>query len=56
MNAALRPPADALDSMSTGGKLKGLANLPEGQHIDVRKEIALVAGIGDRNVRTSQLC
>lgn len=40
----------ALDNMRTGGKLKGLANLPEAQHIDVRKEIARAAGVGDRNV------
>jgi len=40
----------ALDNMRTGGELKGLANLPEAQHIDVRKEIARAAGVGDRNV------
>jgi hypothetical protein len=40
----------ALDNMRTGGKFKGLANLPEAQHIDVRKEIARAAGVGDRNV------
>jgi hypothetical protein len=40
----------ALDNMRAGGKLKGLANLPEAQHIDVRKEIARIAGVGDRNV------
>jgi hypothetical protein len=39
----------ALDNMRAGGKFKGLANLPEA-HIDVRKEIARVAGVGDRNV------
>ena len=26
--------------MRAGGKYKGLANLPEAQHIDVRQEIA----------------
>jgi len=40
----------ALDNMRTGGKLKGLANLPEAHRIDVRKEIARAAGVGDRNV------
>jgi hypothetical protein len=40
----------ALDNMRAGGKLKGLANLPEAHHIDVRKEIARAARVGDRNV------
>jgi hypothetical protein len=40
----------ALENMRTGGKLKGWANLPEAQHINVRKEIARAAGVGDRNV------
>lgn len=40
----------ALDNMHVGGKLKGLANLPEAQHTNVRKEIARAAGVGDRNV------
>jgi hypothetical protein len=40
----------ALENMRTGGKLKGLANLPEAQHVNVRKEIARAAGVGDRNV------
>jgi hypothetical protein len=42
----------ALANMSAGGKFKGLANLPEAQHIDVRQEIARVAGVGGggRNV------
>jgi hypothetical protein len=44
----------ALDNMRTGGKLKGLANLPEAQHIDVRREIARIAGVGDRNVSNVQ--
>jgi hypothetical protein len=40
----------ALDNMRTGGKCKGLANLPEAQHIDVRQQIADAAGVGTRNV------
>ena len=40
----------ALDNMSTGGKLKGLANLPEAQQVDVRQEISNVAGSCPRNV------
>ena len=40
----------ALDNMRAGGKYKGLANLPEAQHIDVRQEIADAAGVGARNV------
>ena len=44
----------ALDNMRAGGKLKGLANLPEAQHIDVRREIARIAGVGDRNVSNVQ--
>jgi hypothetical protein len=40
----------ALDNMRAGGKYKGLANLPEAQQIDVRQEIARVAGVGARNV------
>ena len=42
-------------NMSAGGKYKGWANLPEAQHIEVRQEIARVAGVGARsvsNVRT----
>jgi hypothetical protein len=35
----------ALENMRAGGKYKGLANLPEAQHIDVRKEIARIAGV-----------
>jgi hypothetical protein len=34
----------------TGGKYKGLANLPEAKHIDVREEIANLAGVCARNV------
>jgi hypothetical protein len=42
----------ALENMRVGGKYKGLANLPEAQHIDVRQEIADFAGFGGcaRNV------
>jgi hypothetical protein len=40
----------ALENMRAGGKYKGLANLPEAQHIDVRQEIASTAGLGARNV------
>lgn len=40
----------ALDNMSTGGKYKGLAKLPDLQRIDVRQEIANLAGVRSRNV------
>ena len=40
----------ALENMRAGGMYKGLANLPEAQHIDVRQEIASAAGVGARNV------
>jgi hypothetical protein len=40
----------ARENMRTGGKYKGLANLPEAQHINVRQEIARVAGVGARSV------
>lgn len=40
----------ALNNMRLGGKYKGLANLPEVQHIDVRKQIAEKAGVCARNV------
>ena len=36
--------------MRTGGKYKGLADLPKAQHIDVRHELARAAGVGGRNV------
>jgi hypothetical protein len=36
----------ALENMRAGGKYKGLANLPEAHHIDVRQEIANFAGFG----------
>ena len=45
----------ALDNMREGGRYKGSANLPEVQHIDVRQEIARVAGVCPRyvsNVKT----
>jgi hypothetical protein len=40
----------AIDNMRDGGRYKGLANLPEAQHIDVRQEIARDLGVGARNV------
>lgn len=40
----------ALDNMRAGGKQKGLANLPDPERIDVRQQIATVAGVGARNV------
>jgi hypothetical protein len=40
----------ALDNMRNGGKYKGSANLPNPQHIDVRRQIAGIAGVGARNV------
>jgi hypothetical protein len=40
----------AVDNMRSGGKFKGLAILPKAQHINVRREIARIAGVGDRNV------
>jgi hypothetical protein len=36
----------ALANMRAGGKYKGLANLPEARHIDVRQEISNFAGFG----------
>lgn len=36
--------------MSTGGKHKGLANLPEDQHLVVAEEIAKIAGVGAHTV------
>ncbi|MGA2370788.1 MAG: hypothetical protein ACLPPV_16185 [Candidatus Korobacteraceae bacterium] len=44
----------ALENMRAGGKYKGLANLPEAQHIDVRQEIAGAAGVGARNVSNAK--
>jgi len=40
----------ARDNISAGGKHKGSAKLPEAQRIDVRKEIAEIAGVSARNV------
>ncbi len=42
----------ALTNMQIGGKYKGSANLPEARRIDVRQEVARVAGVGagGRNV------
>jgi len=40
----------ALDNMRNGGKHKGSAKLPNPQHIDVRRQIAEIAGVGARNV------
>jgi hypothetical protein len=40
----------ARENMRAGGKYKGSANLPEGQRIDVREEIARIARVGIRNV------
>ncbi|HJX83990.1 MAG TPA: hypothetical protein VJ723_06575, partial [Candidatus Angelobacter sp.] len=40
----------ALENQSAGGKFKGWANLPKAEHMDVRREIAEVAGVGSRNV------
>jgi hypothetical protein len=40
----------ALDNMRNGGKHKGSAKLPNPQHIDVRRQIAGIAGVGARNV------
>jgi SOS response regulatory protein OraA/RecX len=40
----------ALANQITGGKYKGSANLPKAEHIDVREEIASLAGVGSRTV------
>jgi hypothetical protein len=40
----------AVDNMRAGGRFKDSANLPEARHIDVREEIASVAGVCSRNV------
>ena len=49
MKSSLRE--KALENMRVGGKYKGLANLPDLQRIDVRQEIANIAGVCARNVR-----
>jgi hypothetical protein len=40
----------ALNNMRSGGKHKGLANLPEAHHVDVRQQVADMAGACPRNV------
>lgn len=40
----------ALNNMRFGGKYKGLANLPEAHHVDVRQQVADLAGVCSRNV------
>jgi hypothetical protein len=40
----------ALANQIAGGKYKGLANLPEAQHIDVREKIADLAGVLPRTM------
>jgi hypothetical protein len=40
----------ALNNMRSGGKYKGLANLPEARHVDVRQQVADLAGVCPRNV------
>lgn len=40
----------ALTNMQMGGKYKGSATLPKAAQIDVREQIAAVAGVGSRNV------
>jgi hypothetical protein len=40
----------ALANMQAGGKYKGLATLPKAARINVRKQIAAIAGVGSRNV------
>ena len=40
----------ALSNMRDGGRYKGSAKLPNSQHIDVRRELAKIAGVGARNV------
>ena len=40
----------ALDNMRAGGRYKGLADLPKAQRVDVREEIAALAGVAPRTV------
>jgi hypothetical protein len=40
----------ALANQIAGGKLKGSANLPKAEHIEVREEIANIAGVSGRTV------
>jgi hypothetical protein len=45
----------ALDKMRDGGRYKGSAKLPNPQHMDVRRQIAEIAGVGARNVSNVKL-
>jgi len=45
----------AVANMREGGRHKGLAKLPNPQHLDVRREIAAIAGAGARNVSNVKL-
>ena len=45
----------ALENMRAGGRYKGLAKLPEVETIDVREQIAAIAGVGARNVSNVKL-
>jgi hypothetical protein len=45
----------ALDNMRAGGKYKGSAKLPNPHHINVRLQIAEIAGVGARNVSNVKL-
>jgi hypothetical protein len=45
----------ALANMRAGGMYKGSANLPDLDHIDVRQEIASIAGVGARNIRNTKV-
>ena len=40
----------AVTNMQMGGKYKGLATLPKAAQVDVREQIAAIAGVGGRNV------
>src|SRR5262245_35592923 len=42
--------AKALANQRRGGQFKGSANLPRAENIDVRQDIARLAGVGSRNV------
>ena len=44
----------ALNNMRSGGKHKGLANLPEAHHVDVRQQVADLAGVCPRNVSNAE--
>jgi len=45
----------ALANQIAGGKHKGLANLPKAQHIDVREQIADLAGVSPRTVGNAKI-